>query len=149
MIDLLPAIQRRISPEPNSGCWLWTEAVDSHGYGRVHLGRNKYMTAHRAAFLAFVGPIPERAFVCHRCDQPSCVNPDHLFLGDAIMNAGDRNRKRRQARGSRIASSKLSEKNVREIRERHAAGERQVDLARAFGVVRQNIFHIVHSESWR
>ena len=77
------------------------------------------------------------------------MNPEHLFLGDHAQNMSDRDGKNRQAKGSRIASSKLTDEQVREIRARYAKGEPQKSLAEAFGVVRQNIHHIVHNESWR
>ena len=78
-----------VSPEPNSGCWLWTGFCHPRGYGmfRSRFGKNEQ--AHRMAFMLFIGPIPDGSLCCHACDGRSCVNPDHLFLGDEQANASD------------------------------------------------------------
>ena len=83
-----------VSPEPNSGCWLWTGSTARHGYGAFWLD-GSLRPAHRAARMLFCGPIPFGTFVLHKCDVPSCVNPEHLFLGDNQANATDREIKRR------------------------------------------------------
>lgn len=84
-------------------CWLWTGGKNSQGYGSVYLpmpnhGPRRVMQAHRVSFLIAHGPFDIRLMVCHACDNPSCVNPAHLFLGDARDNAMDMSRKGR-ARG--------------------------------------------------
>lgn len=136
-------------PEPNSGCWLWIRGLEKDGYGNLHVGQNHYVRAHRASYRAFVGEIPAGKHVCHKCDQRSCINPDHLFLGDHRINVADKVAKNRQAKGHRVGTSLLSEAQVAEIRKRYDAGEAQAELAREFGVVKQNICHIVHRQSWR
>ena len=85
-----------IEPEPNSGCWLWTASVRPlSGYGQLrHAGKIRF--AHRVAYEAFRGRIPDGLFVCHHCDTRSCINPDHLFLGTGKDNAQDMIRKGRQ-----------------------------------------------------
>lgn len=99
------AIEAKSHPEPNSGCWLWTRAVNDRGYGWFHMpGSGAYgrsWAAHRASYLAYRGPIPAGLFVCHRCDTPACVNPNHLWLGDHDANMADRNAKGRLPFGLR------------------------------------------------
>ena len=80
-------------PEPNSGCWLWTGSLVGWGYGRF---ASKHRTnAHRMSYMIYCEPIPDNMLVCHKCDVPSCVNPDHLFLGTTIDNINDKVRKGR------------------------------------------------------
>ena len=84
----------RSIPEPNSGCWLWLGRCDGKGYGRF----NNTMV-HRLSYLAARGPISAGLLVLHKCDVPGCINPDHLFLGTALDNARDRDRKGRGGHG--------------------------------------------------
>lgn len=75
------------TPEPNTGCWLWTRLVDKDGYG-IHFA-NKQGRAHRFSFTIFKHEIPKGMIVMHSCDTPSCVNPDHLRLGTYYENSND------------------------------------------------------------
>jgi len=83
-------------PEPNSGCWLWTASCWENGYGQISLPNTfKIVGAHVASWMLHQGPIPEGLFVCHSCDMPPCVNPEHLFLGTQKENMQDAARKGR------------------------------------------------------
>ena len=88
--------------EPDSGCWLWTGSRRRHGYGRMYSLDRKGLSAHRVSWELFRGPIPDGLDVLHKCDNPPCVNPDHLFVGTMQDNMDDMVRKGRQARGSRL-----------------------------------------------
>src|ERR1039458_4135587 len=97
-------------PEPNSGCLLWLGAVCSKGYGSLRLKRRTYST-HRLAYEISKGQIPEGMFVLHHCDMPSCINPDHLFLGTNQENMDDMDAKNRRASqvGTKNGNVKLTE----------------------------------------
>lgn len=83
--------------EPNTGCWLWAGTVNRKGYGIArHDGKPRL--AHRVAYAQHHGPIPAGMFVCHRCDQPCCVNPDHLYAGTPKQNTADMFRRNRVQR---------------------------------------------------
>ena len=137
-----------------SGCWEWQGARNPAGYGvvRVHY---KMCRAHRVAYELTHGPIPDGLLACHRCDNPPCCNPDHLFLGTRKDNNDDRHAKgrTRSGAGSRygeaINTAKLTADDVRAIRAQSVAGTSQMDLARQYPVTQSAIWAIVHYKSWK
>lgn len=104
-------------PEPNSGCWLWVGSTNIHGYGKI-LVRKKQLGAHRYSWMLHNGDIPKGLCVLHRCDNPTCVNPDHLFLGTRKENMMDMVNKGRNVptRGESSGMAKLTEDQVLSIR---------------------------------
>jgi hypothetical protein len=83
-------------PEPNSGCWLWLGTVTRFGYGRLGVRKTKER-AHRFSLQMFTGEQGRGLFVCHKCDVPSCVNPEHLFWGTQKDNLQDAAKKGRMS----------------------------------------------------
>jgi len=144
------AVMERSTPVPEAGCWLWTGDTNSKGgYGRAFLDGG-VMMAHRFSWIAHHGHIPDGAIVCHRCDTPACVNPDHLFLGTTKTNADDREHKGRgnQMKHQAHARAKLSNEQVAEIRSWLAVGESQSFIARQFKVSQQTISAIKTGAGW-
>jgi len=139
--------------KPAEGCWVWTGGKNEHGYGKfnVNCGTDK---AHRISWIIYVGPIPRGQHVLHRCDNPPCVRPDHLFIGTARDNRIDCKQKGRDFspphyRGEENSKAKLYERDVMEIRELIARGFVQAEIARRFNVTPQNIRSIRLRITWR
>lgn len=141
-----------VSPEPNSGCWLWIGARTRQGYGaRFSFGRKVEggEEPHRVAWRLFVGTIPLGRHVLHRCDVPPCVNPAHLFLGDNAENMRDMWAKGRGAHGERQGGARLTAVAVECIRRRVAAGERYDAIASDYRVTRPGVCGIARGQTWR
>ncbi len=149
--SVVDRLERLSVPEPNSGCWLWLGATRG-GYGRLIVGSRsdgsrRSVSAHCLSYETFVGLIPDGEEVCHRCDNPPCVNPDHLFAGTRQDNIDDRERKRRNVilYGERNGSAKLSLTTVHEIRQ---SDDSSRVLGRRFGVHHSTILAVRACLSW-
>lgn len=118
----------RFIPEPNSGCWLWLGGTQSQGYGMFDTRHGKVL-ASRHAYTKYRGKIPRGLHVLHKCDTPSCVNPDHLFIGTRHDNMQDASRKGRMHLGEADGMAKLTTRQVNTIRDRSRQGESQASLA--------------------
>lgn len=154
--NLMWRIERLSVPEPNTGCWLWLGDSVRGGYGRIRLGKTKVL-AHRAALAANIGTLSSVDLVLHSCDQPSCVNPDHLRVGTHAENMAERNRKGRQAKGDRhprlsgeaCGTSRLTNSQVREIRRIYSSGSMsQQTIATVFGIGQTTVSTIVRRVRW-
>jgi len=130
-----------------SGCWEWTGAISSGGYGSISDGTTN-VTAPRISFRLHRGPIRDGLCVLHHCDNPACVNPDHLFLGTHADNAADRNSKGRTSKGELHTISKLTDDDVRKIRAL-SDNRTQAGLAKQFGVSQPNISRILSMSTWK
>lgn len=132
-------------------CWVWTGAKNLQGYGKLKTDEGPIKAAHRLAWEIANGPIPEGRLVLHRCDNPSCVRPEHLFLGTYVDNHQDMIQKgrsphigtdrppRNYARGEKHPYAKLSDAQVEEIK---AASGTQREIAARFGVTQGTVSSI-------
>ena len=130
-------------------CWEWKGGKYQTGYGQVSTPGDISRPAHRMAHLAWIGPIGEGQFVCHRCDNPPCMNPAHLFAGTQKENMEDCASKDRSVHGERVHWSKLTEDDVRTIRAVYATGQfSQSELAAAYGMSQTGIGYAIRGVSW-
>ena len=132
----------------SSGCWEWTGAKYWTGYGRIIADKVHY-AAHRASYMLYVGDIPDGMVVCHKCDNPSCVNPEHLFIGTKADNSSDMVRKVRSARGEKNAKAKLTEDQARQVLDLRKRGMTLDALAKRFGVTKAAIRFLVIGRNWK
>jgi hypothetical protein len=144
------------------GCWEYGGKIGNHGYGLVYIpnGTRHGATAlaHRVVYEGMVGPIPDGMFLCHHCDNPRCVRPDHLFLGTLNDNVQDAKQKGRMKTGGVLPpvrkgeannKAKLTADKVREIRQEYQSGTSITKLGRRFGVTEQAIWAIVTRQTWK
>lgn len=153
--------------ERSSGCWRWLGAPNHSGYGRLHVGGKggRHLMAHRLSFAIHGAPPSTEIEVCHTCDNPICVRPDHLFLGTHGDNMADRDAKgrtpsggehwmqhlpkARRPRGEQHGAAILTVAQVGEIRTRYAAGDVSYgDLSAVFNVSRGTVRDIVKRRRW-
>lgn len=126
-------------------CWIWQRAKDKNGYGKID---NKM--AHRIYYEKFVGKIPKGILVCHGCDKPSCVNPEHLFLGTQKDNVADMYKKGRALVGEKKGNHKLSKQQVISIRAEYKPNKISYPfLARKYRVSKTLIFNIINNLTWK
>lgn len=138
---------RRSFESSSEGCWVWAAAKSGSGYGHIR-SRGKLLQAHRVSWMIHYGEIPDGAFVLHHCDNPPCVRPDHLFLGNDASNTADKVSKGRQSVtwGEACGNAKLTESEVREIRS--ICGLPIKSIASAFGVSKSTVFAIRARRIW-
>lgn len=131
-----------------SACWEWRGARNPAGYGTVSDGGRKRL-ASRAAWELRFGPIPEGLHVLHRCDNPPCVNPDHLFLGTDLDNAKDREAKNRTSRGVRHYNAKLTDEIVIAMRRAADEGKSTTEIGEMFGTTRFVAYKVISRQTWK
>lgn len=128
----------------DGGCWVWRGLRYPTQYGRF----KKQGGAHRLAYELERGPVPTGYVVCHKCDNRSCVNPEHLFVGTYADNIRDASAKGRTSVGERSPRARLTWQIVRNMRARYAAGETAPTLAKEYGVLPSSVWRIVRGDGW-
>lgn len=128
-------------------CWMWTGASARFGYGNSYFN-GKNVPAHRLSWILENGEIPKGMNVCHKCDNPRCVKPDHLFLGSQAENMRDMRQKNRGAKGERHGSAKLSLEDVLQIKLALKQGRTQTSIALEHHVGVPQISRIASGKRW-
>ena len=142
----------KVRMDNQSDCHIYTGCKDKDGYGLPRVGA-KHIRAHRISWFLSYGKIPQGSLVLHRCDNPSCVNPDHLFLGTAKDNSIDMKNKNRSSYGERNNGVKLTEQQVLEIIHKAKAFGKHCNLAtrlsKIYNVDSHTIRNIISKRSWK
>ena len=125
-------------------CWVWKRGT-RNGYGILSVD-SKVLYAHRASFALFKGGIPKNKCILHKCDNPLCYNPDHLFAGTRTENAEDRDLKGRTAKGSKHYKTTLTEKDVKNIRKLVRDGMGHAPVALMYNISRSSVTQIVNNK---
>lgn len=156
-IDILKANEHKfwvkVKKDIEEKCWIWMGYKDKLGYGQfqfrypVQVKRN--LRAHRSSYELTYGSITEELFVCHKCDNPSCVNPHHLFLGTNYDNVMDRVQKDRSAKGEKNGRSKLTIIKANEIRHKFSIGTTIEDMCSLYLVDESTIRGILQGKKWK
>ena len=147
----------KVPERPDVGCWIWAGTSIS-GYPAIRMGRKNepWLRAHRVSYEIHHGPVPEGLFICHKCDTPRCVRPDHLYAGTHVDNMRDMHERGREnitglrpaKPGSAHFMAKLSETDVHEIRKLRAAGCGLKEIGKQYGIAPTHVHKIAHKKVW-
>lgn len=147
--SLEQVFRSRFIPGDSDACWHWNGYVNPSGYGKITYKGRTYR-AHRLAWQFYHGrAIPDGMIVCHKCDNPACVNPRHLFLGTQGDNMQDKVQKGRQHRGETHPRTTLTAQKVRRIRALRRQGMTYRRIGELVGASASNVEHVIRGDSWR
>lgn len=139
----------KIGKKDKTGCMPWRGTKNSDGYGKAWVN-GKAIYAHRAVWILFRGIITSETHICHICDNPICVNINHLFAGTNQDNIRDCISKGRQTRGEKVGVSKLKEFQVREIRKKYKeGGVNYLEMSERYNVKPITIRNVIDKKTWK
>jgi hypothetical protein len=143
-------LKKNVTVDDN-GCWIWQRLRNSSGYGFKRIENKSYLAHRLSAYVFNNFDLQSSLFICHTCDNPSCINPSHLFVGSQSENMLDMHRKGRHPTlyGSKQKLAKLNEEKVQFIRKRLREGEKQSVLAAEYGVDRSTISSVWIGRQWK
>lgn len=155
-MPLKERLYSRVKVDPVSGCWEW-QGSKRNGYGRITIGSRKdgsrkSVCAHRLSYILSKGDIPNGMEVCHKCDNPCCINPDHLFAGTGQDNVDDREAKHRNKVkiGEDQPRAKLSKEKVKEARDKKIFYNVPYEkLAKEYGVSKKTMQNAIKGKTWK
>jgi len=135
-------------------CWVWKGKKDKNGYGQFYMNLDKKeisVRPHRFSYMIFKGEIPDGLLICHSCDNPACVNPQHLFLGTQKINIQDALKKERMngPKGTKQWLAKFKDDDIREIRKLKSSGMNGNQIAKKYNVNRRVIYDILKKITWK
>ncbi len=142
---IVERLRKFYQEDSKTGCWNWIGSKNTDGYGNFRVG-SKIVGAHRLSYELLVGPIPKDICVLHICDNPSCVNPDHLWLGTHADNSADKVAKNRQEKGEDRKDAKLTEDQILLIRRDNRIHSK---IAEEYGIDQSTVSRIRSREDWR
>jgi len=139
----------KVDKRGDDECWNWLGYKDKDGYGTFNPTSKKLIKAHRFAYTLTYGEIKSGQCICHKCDNPPCCNPEHLFIGTFTDNDADRDKKGRQAYGERSGRTNFTTNDIIHIRKLRNNGMSEADIAQLFGASQTGISSIVLRRTWK
>lgn len=139
------------STDLRADCWLYLGRHEKKGYGVIDIGDKSYL-AHRVSYETHIGPIPNGLCVCHSCDNPTCINPEHLWLGTSYQNIQDAKQKghfKNIHDGELNGRAKLTSSDVMTIRDLRSKGMKLSSLAEKFNVAASTIGYVIYGGTWK
>ncbi len=147
--NTLEDVWKKIDKRTEDECWEWMGCKNWDGYGTIKINQILW-GVHRLVYELTYGSIPKELFVCHKCNNPSCCNPKHLYVGTPKDNMDQRDREERQAMGEKNGRSKLTKQDVLEIRRLYSLENySQRKLGEMFGICKTQISRIINRKNWR